>query len=75
MARKREVKYFVYSLLPLQVSWKGFDVAVNVPFLTTSVKQSLRRLLAASQEQALILGILAGRALVQYVQIIPYKHT
>lgn len=58
MAKKMEVKYFVYSLLLLQVSWKGLDVAVNVPFLTTSAKQSLHELLTTSQEYALILGIL-----------------
>lgn len=50
MARKMEVNYFVYSLLLLQVSWKGLDVAVNVPFLTTLARQSLHGLLAASRE-------------------------
>lgn len=46
MARKRDVKYFIYSLLLLQVSGKGLHIAVTVPFLTTSARQSVDTLLA-----------------------------
>lgn len=50
MARKRDVKYFIYSLLLLQVRGKGLDIAVKVPFLTTAARQSIYRLLAALQK-------------------------
>jgi len=50
MARKKDVKYFVYLLLLLQVIGKGLDIAVNVTFLTTAARQSICRLLASLQE-------------------------
>lgn len=71
MARKRSIKYFVYSLLLLQLNGNGIDIAVNVPFLTTAARKSIYELLAALQEQVLILEILAGKGLVQCVLIIP----
>lgn len=42
--------FHIFIILLLQVSWKGLDIAVNVPFLTTAARQSLHRLLARSQE-------------------------
>lgn len=50
MAKKRDIKYFVYSLLLLQISGKGLDIAVKVPFLTTAARQNVYRLLAAYQD-------------------------
>lgn len=50
MARKRDVKYFVYLLLLLQISGKGIDIALNVTFLTSAARQSIYRLLAVLQE-------------------------
>lgn len=70
MARKKNIKYFVYSLRLLQLNGKGIDIAVNVPFLTTAARKSIYRLLAALQEQDLILEISAGKGLVRCVQII-----